>query len=119
MRLDQKIEERRLRYKAMAGVFEFFGVIGSALLIIALIALLVTMGAWLALDVLCVMALVREPRLRLPSCILLFATAGAGCYPVTEELLLPVAASWALCGAALCMLAGIIPMGREKEADRA
>ena len=78
-----------------------------------------TMGAWLALDVLCVMALVREPRLRLPSCILLFATAGAGCYPVTEELLLPVAASWALCGAALCMLAGIIPMGREREADRA
>lgn len=50
MRLDQKIEERRLRYKAMAGVFEFFGVIGSALLIIALIALLVTMGAWLADD---------------------------------------------------------------------
>lgn len=78
-----------------------------------------TMGAWLALDVLCVMALVREPRLRLPSCILLFATAGAGCYPVTEELLLPVAASWALCGAALCMLAGIIPMGWEREADRA
>ena len=78
-----------------------------------------TMGAWLALEVLCVMALVREPRLRLPSCILLFATAGAGCYPVTEELLLPVAASWALCGSALCMLAGIIPMGREREADRA
>ena len=50
MRLDQKIEERRLRYKAMAGVFELFGVIGSALLIIALIALLVTMGAWLADD---------------------------------------------------------------------
>ena len=50
MRLDQKIEERRLRYKAMAGVFEFFGVIGSALLIIALIELLVTMGAWLADD---------------------------------------------------------------------
>lgn len=50
MRLDQKIEERRLRYKAMAGVIEFFGVIGSALLIIALIALLVTMGAWLADD---------------------------------------------------------------------
>ena len=50
VRLDQKIEERRLRYKAMAGVFEFFGVIGSALLIIALIALLVTMGAWLADD---------------------------------------------------------------------
>ena len=50
MRLDQKIEERRLRYKAMAGVFEFFGVIGSALMIIALIALLVTMGAWLADD---------------------------------------------------------------------
>lgn len=75
-----------------------------------------TMGAWLALDVLCVMALVREPRLRLPVCILLFATAGAGCYPVTEEVLLPVAASWALCGAALCMLAGIIPTEREKGA---
>ena len=78
-----------------------------------------TMGAWLALDVLCVMAILREPRLRLPACILLFATAGAGCYPVTEEVLLPVAAAWALCGAALCMLVGIIPLRRGKEAGEA
>ena len=79
-----------------------------------------TMGAWLALDVLCVMAIVGEPPLRLPACVLLFATAGAGCYPVTEEILLPVAAAWALCGAALCMLTGIIPTARTgKEAGGA
>ena len=59
-----------------------------------------------------VMALLTEPGLRLTACILLFTTAGAGCYPLTEEVLLPVAASWALCGAALCMLVGIIPTGR-------
>lgn len=75
-----------------------------------------SMGAWLALDVLCVIALVRAPKLRLPACILLFATAGAGCYPVTEEVLLPVAASWVLCGAALGMLLGVIPMDLKKGA---
>lgn len=71
-----------------------------------------SMGAWLALDVLCVMALVGEPGLRLPACLLLFATAGAGCYPLTAEILLPVAAAWALCGVSLCMLLDVIPMGR-------
>ncbi len=50
MRLDQKLEERRLRYKAMEGAVDFFCVIGSALLIIALIALVVNMGAWLIDD---------------------------------------------------------------------
>lgn len=78
-----------------------------------------SMGAWLTLDVLCMMALVRAPRLRLPACILLFVTAGAGCYPVTEEVLLPVSASWVLCGAVLCMLLGVIPMGKRKEASEA
>lgn len=71
-----------------------------------------SMGAWLALDVLCVMAIVREPELRLPACLLLFATAGASCYPLTEETLLPVAAAWALCVVSLCMLYDVIPMGR-------
>lgn len=71
-----------------------------------------SMGAWLALDVLCVMALVGEPGLRLPACLLLFATAGAGCYPLTAEILLPVAAAWALCGVSLCMLLDVIPMHR-------
>ena len=71
-----------------------------------------SMGAWLALDVLCVMAIVREPELRLPACLLLFATAGASCYPLTEEILLPVAAAWALCVVSLCMLYDVIPMGR-------
>lgn len=74
-----------------------------------------SMGAWLALDVLCVLALLGEPRLRLTACILLFTTAGAGCYPLTEEVLLPVSASWVLCGAALCMLVGVLPTGRARE----
>lgn len=42
--------ERRLRMKAMAGVFDFFGVIGCAILIVALVALLASLGSWLVSD---------------------------------------------------------------------
>ena len=50
MRLEDRIEERRMRYKALEGVMDFFGVIACALLIIALVALLANMGAWLVGD---------------------------------------------------------------------
>ncbi len=50
MRIEERLEERRMRMKAFAGVLDFFGVIGCAILIVALIALLVNMGTWLVSD---------------------------------------------------------------------
>lgn len=50
MRNEQKAAERRLRLKAMAGVMDFFGVIGCAILIIALVALLAHLYSWLVTD---------------------------------------------------------------------
>lgn len=69
-----------------------------------------TAGAWLMAAVLCVFALVAEPELRLPACLVLFATAGEAALPVTQETLLPTAAAVALCTLALCMLLDIVPM---------
>lgn len=68
-----------------------------------------TSGAWLFADVLCVYALLSAPKLRLPACMVLFATAGASCYPMTEEAMLPMVVAAALCLGALCMLLGLIP----------
>lgn len=50
MRNEERIEERRMRLKAMAGVMDFFGVIGCAILIVALIALLANLYSWLVSD---------------------------------------------------------------------
>lgn len=50
MRSEDRSMERRLRFKAMAGVMDFFGVIGSILLIIALVALLANLYNWLVTD---------------------------------------------------------------------
>lgn len=50
MRDEASTQERRLRLKAAAGVIDFFGVIGSAILIVALIALLITLCNWLVAD---------------------------------------------------------------------
>lgn len=50
MRDETKAMERRMRWKAMEGVMDFFGVIGSAILIIALIALLANLFTWLVAD---------------------------------------------------------------------
>lgn len=90
-------------------------------MVLTLAALLVcpaaTMGAWLAADMLCIYAVVAAPKLRLPACMVLFATAGANCYPMTEEVLLPGMAAFALCALALCMLLGVIPMSREALKD--
>ena len=47
---EEKAMERRMRLKAMAGVMDFFGVIGCAILIVALIALLANLSSWLVTD---------------------------------------------------------------------
>ena len=73
----------------------------------------VTSGAWLAVDVLCLYAILAEGKLRLPACLVLFATAAGACYPMTEEVLLPMVYAFVLCLAALCMLLDVIPLGKE------
>lgn len=50
MKNEDKMLERRMRMKAMAGVMDFFGVIGCAILIVALIALLAGLYTWLVTD---------------------------------------------------------------------
>lgn len=89
-------------------------------MILALSALMVcpaaTTSCWLLLDVLCLYAVLSAPGLRLPACMVLFATAGGSCYPATGETLLPLFAASALCLAALCMLLDVIPMNRTQEA---
>lgn len=50
MRDEAKQLERRMRMKAMSGVMDFFGVIGCAILIMALVALLITLSSWLVTD---------------------------------------------------------------------
>ena len=76
----------------------------------------VTSGAWLFVDMLCLYALLGEPKLRLPACMVLFATACSGVYPMTEEVMLPMIYAFALCLGALLMLTGVIPMEREEAA---
>lgn len=46
----KKESQRRLQMRAMAGVMDFFGVIGCAILIVALIALLANLYGWLVTD---------------------------------------------------------------------
>jgi len=76
----------------------------------------VTSGAWLAADLLCLYAILSAPALRLPACMVLFATAAGSCYPMTEEVLVPMIAAFALCFGALLMLTGVIPMDKEEKA---
>lgn len=73
----------------------------------------VTSGAWLALDVLCLYAILSEEKLRIPACLTLFATAAGACYPMTQEVLLPMVYAFVLCLLALCMLLDVIPTGKE------
>lgn len=74
----------------------------------------VTSAAWLLLDVLCLYAILAEPGLRLPACLALFATMTSSSYPMTEEVMLPMVYAFILCLAALCMLLGVIPTGKEE-----
>ncbi len=50
MRLEERIEERRMRMRAMAGVIDFFTVIACAILIVALVALIANLASWLVGD---------------------------------------------------------------------
>lgn len=74
----------------------------------------VTSASWLLLDVLCLYAILAEPGLRLPACLVLFATMTSSSYPMTEEVMLPMVYAFILCLAALCMLLDVIPTGREE-----
>lgn len=47
---DNRDIERQMRMKALAGVMDFFGVIACALMVVALIALLTNLFAWLVTD---------------------------------------------------------------------
>jgi len=76
----------------------------------------VTSGAWLFADLLCLYAILSAPKLRLPACMVLLATACSGVYPMTEEVMLPMIYAFALCLGALLMLTGIIPTEREETA---
>jgi len=76
----------------------------------------VTSGAWLFVDLLCLYALLAAPKLRLPACMVLLATACSGVYPMTEEVMLPMIYAFALCLGALLMLTGVIPAKREEAA---
>lgn len=72
-------------------------------------------GMWLALEMLCLAAILKEPSLRLPACVILFATAGGCAYPVTGETLLKPVYAFALCTAALLMTMGMIPSPAEQK----
>lgn len=79
----------------------------------------VTAGAWLAVDLLCLYALLAAPKLRIPACMVLFATACSSVYPMTEEVMLPMIYAFALCLLALLMLTGVIPMNQEDWEEKA
>ena len=72
-----------------------------------------TAGVWLLPCVLGLLAIVTEPRLRLPACMALFATAGAAAYPVTGEILLPLVVASSLCLLAVLCLLGMFDGLRE------
>lgn len=113
----------------LAGLAAYAGVMALAdrsdkpmlhrVLAVSLAALMVcpgaTSGAWLLCDLLCLYAILAQPSLRLPACLVLFATAAGSCYPMTEEVLLPMVYAFVLALCALLMLLGVVPMGREEE----
>ena len=75
------------------------------------------MGMWLPLCMLCLAAILKEPQTRLPTCMVLFATAGGCCYPATGETLLRPVYAFAICAAALFMLLGVIPTAKRQEVN--
>lgn len=118
-----------VRGLALAGLALYLGVCALAwrakdktplhrAMLLALGALIVcpnvTSAAWLLLDVLCLYAILAEPGLRLPACLVLFATMTSSSYPMTEEVMLPMVYAFILCLAALCMLLDVIPTGKEE-----
>lgn len=47
---EDRLEERRMRMRAMAGMLDFLGVIGCTILIIALVAFFASLVTWLITD---------------------------------------------------------------------
>lgn len=73
-------------------------------------------AVWLAADVLCLYAIVSAPGLRLPACLVLFATMTSCSHPMTQEVMLPMIYAFVLCLLALLMLLDVIPTGSREEA---
>ena len=74
-----------------------------------------TAAMWLLADVLCLYAIVAAPKLRVPACLVLFATMCAASYPMTEEVLLPMVYAFVLVLLALLMLLDVVPKNRKEE----
>jgi len=68
-----------------------------------------TNAAWIAASLASLLLLFEERRLRLPACMVLFAASCSAVYPMTREVLLPMAAAFALCLCALLMTLDVIP----------
>lgn len=68
-----------------------------------------TNGAWLLAGVLSLYAVFAERSLRLPACMVLFSVCCSAVYPMTEEVLLPMAAAFALNLCALLIALEMIP----------
>ena len=84
----------------------------------ALAALLVspgaTAGSWLFAAVIALYAILTEPRLRVPACVVIFSAMCAAAYPVTGESMLPMEAAMLLCLAALFDLLGMFDANRKE-----
>ena len=78
----------------------------------------VTNAAWIAATLAGVYAAFDEKKLRLPAFMVFFAASASAVYPMTEEVLLPMAAAFALCLCALLMVMNILPTTLElKESE--
>lgn len=66
-----------------------------------------TASAWLLCCMLCVLAILARPQLRVAACTVLFATAGASVYAVSAEILLPMIVALTLCLLALFAVLGL------------
>ena len=69
---------------------------------------------WLSCDLLALCLILTDRQMRIPSCILLFATAAGACYPVTEEILIRPAYTSMMIIASI--LLSLHPLGKGEEA---
>jgi len=85
---------------------------------ISLAAMLVspgaTAGAWLLVAVIALYAILTEPGLRVPACVVLFAAMCAAAYPVAGEAMLPMEIAMLLCLLALFDLLGMFDANRKE-----
>ena len=73
-----------------------------------------TAGSWLLLAVAALYAILTQPRLRVPACVVIFAAMCAAAYPVTGESMLPMEIALLLCFAALFDLLGMFDANRKE-----